>query len=152
MPDIMFYLISALVSLIVGGIISSEQIKKLLRRIFGRPEPEKTYSERLSKLTHSLTSASGEVDSLLNELSRVAKDKEASIRQLQEGLESMEMREKELKNKIQSLEEVPLPVADHFAEILESREKRSVIRDYMLFGAGVVVSTVIAIIIQLLIK
>ncbi len=63
---------------------------------------------------------------------------------------SLENREKELKEKIEVLEKIPIPVAEHFAKLLESGERRSVRRDYLLFGAGVLVTTVITIAIQLL--
>ncbi len=65
-------------------------------------------------------------------------------------MQTLETREKELKEKIEALESTPLPVAEHFAKLLESGEKRSAKRDYVLFGAGVVVTTGVAIIIQVI--
>lgn len=141
-------LIGAVSSLLGGGLLSSEIIRKLLRRSLGQPEPSKTHSERLSELTSSLTSASAEVDSILRELSTVAKEKEVSVKQLEAGLSALQEEEKELKDKISALEKTPLPVAEHFAKLVESGEKRSATRDYVLFGAGVVVTTVVTIIIQ----
>jgi len=137
--------IGALLSLVAGGIASTDLIRKLLHRILGKPEPEKTYSQRLSELTHSLTNASGEVDSLLKELGQVAKDKETSVCILEQGLAALEQKEQELKDRIKTLEDMPIPVAEHFARLMETGEKRNAMRDYILFGAGVIVTTVITI-------
>jgi hypothetical protein len=114
-----------------------------------RAEVEKPYSERLSELTASLMRASREVDSVLSELACVARNRESAVQRLEDDLQSMEMREKELKEKIEALENTPLPPAEHFAKLLESGEKRGAKRDYLLFGAGVIVTTVIAITIRM---
>ena len=148
MVETLTAVIGALVSLLAGGIASTDLIRKLVHRILGKPEPEKTYSQRLSELTHSLTNASGEVDSLLTELGQVAKEKETSVRKLEQGLTALEQKEQELKDRIKTLEDVPIPAAEHFARLMETGEKRSAMRDYALFGAGVVVTTVITIVIQ----
>ena len=71
------------------------------------------------------------------------------MQKLESELATMEGREKELKERIDALEKTPLPVAEHFAKLIESGEKRSARRDYALFGAGVLVTTVVAILIQL---
>ena len=148
MVETLTAVIGALVSLLAGGIASTDLIRKLVHRILGKPEPEKTYSQRLSKLTHSLTNASGEVDSLLTELGQVAKEKDTSVCKLEQGLTALEQKEQELKDRIKTLEGVPIPAAEHFARLMETGEKRSAMRDYVLFGAGVVVTTVITIVIQ----
>ncbi len=146
--DMLAVVLGAVASLLAGGLASTEVIRKLLRRVLGQPEPSKTHSERLSELTASLTSASAEVDSILRELSTVAKEKEVSVKQREAGLSALQEEEQDLKDKISALEKTPLPVAEHFAKLVESGEKRSATRDYVLFGAGVVVTTVVTIIIQ----
>jgi len=140
--------IGALVTLLAGGVASTEITRKLVHRILGKPEPEKTYSQRLSELTHGLTNASAEVDSILTELGRVAKEKETSVRKLEQGLTALEQKEQDIQDRIKALENVPIPAAEHFARLMETGEKRSAMRDYVLFGAGVVVTTVVTIVIQ----
>lgn len=148
--EILATVLGALTSLLAGALASSELIRKLVRYLRGvRETPPRSYSERLAELTASLTKASRDVDSVLGELGRVAKSREEAVQRLETDLASMEGREKELKEKIATLEQTPLPVAEHFAKLLEAGEKRSAKRDYLLFGAGVVVTTVIAIVIQL---
>jgi len=107
------------------------------------------YSEQLSRLTSSLIKASKEVDRVLNELTEVASNRERAMKTLESNLASLEKKETDLKERIAILEQLPLPVADHFAGLIESGEKRSARRDYILFGAGVLVSTVIALILKL---
>ena len=147
--DILAAVIGAIGTLLAAGFASTELVRKLLYRILGKTEPKKTYTERLGELTRSLTNASGEVDSILAELSKVAKAKEESVTQLEQGLSELEKREKELKETVEALENVPIPVAEHFAKLMKSEERRSTKMDYILFGAGVVVTTLITIIIQI---
>jgi hypothetical protein len=66
-------------------------------------------------------------------MAQVAKEREASVKELEEGLTDLEKREKELKEKIALLQSVPIPVAEHFARLVEPGEKRSARRDYLLF-------------------
>jgi len=147
--EILGSIVAAVTALLAALFASSELIQKLVRRLLGiREEPEKPYSERLAELTASLTKASREVDSVLSELAQVARSREGAVQKLEADLEALETREKELKQRIEALEKTPLPVAEHFAKLLQSGEKRRATRNYVLFGAGVMVTTLIAIIIQ----
>ncbi len=147
--EVLASIIAGLASLVAGGVASSKLIQKLFRHLLGiRREPEKPYSERLAQLTASLTKASREVDSVLSELAQVARSREGAVQKLETDLAALETREKELKEKIEALESTPIPVAEHFAKLLESGQQRSATRDYVLFGAGVIVTTAIAVIIQ----
>lgn len=148
-PELLITVIAGLLGLFTAVVASSGLVRSVLYRVLGKPEPKKTYAVRLSELTQSLTNASAEVDSILAELSRVAKEKQSSVKQLEQGLSNLEKQEDELKDRIAALENVPIPVAEHFAKLIESGEHRSAKRDYVLFGAGVLVTTLIAIIIRL---
>jgi len=150
--EILATILGAAASLLAGGLASSDFIRKLVRAILGRPAPQKPYSERLAELTESLTKASREVDGVLLELAQVSKDRAEAVRQLEADLTTMEGREKELKQRIETLERTPLVVAEHFAKLVAPGERRSAMRDYLLFGGGVVVSTVIGIVIQIFVR
>jgi len=152
-PEIIATLVGALFSLLAGASIGSEIIQKLIRKFLKRPEPPvKSYTERLADLTDNLTTASEQVDAILAELSGVARDRESAVQKLETDLRTLAAREKHLKERIETLEKTPIPVAEHFARLLEKGERRSAKRDYALFGAGVVVTTIIAVIIQLFTK
>jgi len=150
--DILASVVAALLSLLGASLAATQTIQKLLRATLGRKEPEKPYSERLSELTESLSRASREVDAVLVELAPVAKDRAQAVQQLEADLATMEGREKELKDRIDALEKTPLAVAEHFAKLVAPGERRSAMRDYLLFGTGVVVSTVIGVVIQVFVR
>jgi len=93
-------------------------------------------------MSHNLVKASSEVDGMLAELTRAAMEREQCVKNLEAQLTQLEELEGQLQKRVQELESVPVPVAKHFAQLVELGEKRSAWRDYMLFGLGVVVSTV----------
>jgi ElaB/YqjD/DUF883 family membrane-anchored ribosome-binding protein len=148
--EIIITVIGAILSLLGAGIASTKLVNTIVYEFLGKVEPKKTFSERLAELTKSLTNASAEVDSILAEMSHVAKEKQSSVKKLEQSLSQLENQEKDLKDRIKELETVPIPVAEHFVKLMESGERRNRKRDYALFGAGVVVTTLITIIIQLL--
>jgi prefoldin subunit 5 len=92
------------------------------------------------------------MDSVLQELSYIGRQKEQTVEKLDSALKELEKREQEIKQRIEALQNVPLPVAEHFAKLVEPGERRSAKRDYLLFGSGVVVTTVITIVLQLFSK
>ncbi len=94
--------------------------------------------------------ASHEVDRLLGELACVAEDREQSVRELEDTHRQLKAREEQLKVRIEELERVPIPVAEHFANIVEATEKRNARRDYMLFAAGALVTTVLAVVLGII--
>lgn len=150
--DIIASILGAIISLIAGGLTASDLAQKLVHNLLKHKPLQKPYSERLTELTESLSNASREVDEILAELAQVAKERARDVQQLETELASMHGREKDLRDKIDVLEKTPLAVAEHFADLVAPGEKRSAMRDYLLFGAGVLVSTVIGIAIQLFLK
>ena len=138
-------LLSALLSIIGGGafLTGVKDLYSVYRKLSGKPEPPRTYSERLASLMESLTKASGEVDALLREMSRISTNRELEVKKLETGLGVLEQREKELKEQISLLENVPIPVAEQFAKLVEPIERRSAKRDYVLFISGVVVTAIV---------
>src|SRR5262245_44128236 len=106
--DILASVVAALLSLLGASLASTQIIQTLLRSALGRKDPEKPYSERLAELTESLSRASREVDAVLVELARVAKDRARAVQHLEADLATMEGREKELKDRIDALEKTPL--------------------------------------------
>ncbi len=147
--DILGSILAALLSMIVVPIYSELLWKKVIRRVFKKEEPEETYSDKLKRLMESLLKSSSEVDNVLFELSQTAIDKEKSVLTLETELRDLESREKQLKEMVTSLEKVSIPVAEHFARLTADGERRSAKRDYFLFGAGVIVSTFITILLQI---
>lgn len=153
--EVMLSILSGVASLLAGGLGTSDFVRRIVDRFLqqrprGRLADADAYSERLARLTHELTRSSYEVDKTIAELAQVARDRETAVRKLETDLAALSDREKRLKERIEALEHVPIPVAEHFVALTASGEKRSARRDYLLFGAGVVVSTVTSIIFFLL--
>jgi vacuolar-type H+-ATPase subunit D/Vma8 len=104
-----------------------------------------SYSERVGRLAESLTSSSKEVDSILKEIASVTSERHEAAEELEKELARLTENESELQQRINTLNSVPIPVAEHFAKLMDRGEKRSAKRDYLLFGAGVLTSIVSAI-------
>ncbi len=142
-------------SLLLGviSILISPFFRKVYRRFFKlsrrKSVSEESFSEKLSNLTRNLNDSSLEIDNVINEISIVAIERGKTINKLQEELQKLENKEEEVKNRLQDLKDVPIPVAEHFSEIIESRDKKSALRDYLLFVAGVVVSALVTILLKI---
>jgi len=149
--ELLATLLGALTSLIAGGLLSTALTQKFIRRALNLPEKKAaSYAERLSTLTQKLDAASGEVDDVLREIALVAENRQTTVEQLEKDLHHLETKEQEMKGRITALENTPVEVAEHFAELISAGEKRSTKRDYFLFGAGVLVTTAIGLAIQFL--
>ena len=108
------------------------------------------YGDRVQELSKELKRASAEFDAVLQEMTEVSQDRGQVLERLESRLNQMKEREKEMQDRIQALEGVPLPAMEYFLQAMEKGERRSALRDYLLFGAGVVVSTFVALILSLL--
>jgi hypothetical protein len=142
--NLILSLVAAVISILIAA-FTEGIAAKFFRRVMGKEPPEETYSQKLTRLTQNLTRSSREVDGLLSELSNTAIEREKSVARLEKELEILESKEKQVQERIHALENVPIPVAEHFANLTALGEKRSAKRDYLLFGAGVIVTTIISI-------
>jgi len=138
-----------LMAFLLGKLLAIVTDKMRQRRGDSRDE---SHGERLARLTGSLREASAEVNAVLVEMTNVVSQREKAIQTLEGDLERLQQREKELTETIQALENVPVSVAEHFAKLVEPVERRSARRDYLLFAAGVAVTTVITVVLQLFSK
>lgn len=106
--------------------------------------PEGNFSERIQRLTASLTEASTDFEGLLHEMEEVATRREAAVSELEAKLTELSRREEELQTRINTLSQTHPRAAQEFIALLEKEqakgEKRSARRDYALFAAGVVVT------------
>jgi hypothetical protein len=103
----------------------------------------------MERLSGELAKASALVDLTLTEMAEVTKAREDAMRTLEKRLNDLTESEKELKTRVDTLQKVPLPAVEYFLQATEKSAKRSAVRDYLLFGAGVVVSTIVTITLKL---
>ena len=152
--EILFSLLGAATSLAIGGGASVfiDLFKKLILKDNSKNFVNKkivTYSDKITKLTENLNKSSREIDKVLKEIEIVALDHSKSVESLERQLSDLSQREKQVKDRIELLEKVPIEVVQQFESILQKGEKRSAWRDYVLFGLGVLVSTGIAIVLNI---
>ncbi len=123
--------------------------QEVLAKLFDvRIEDPKSYKTRLSETLNLLNTAFAEVERATGEFTALMKEKESSIDLLESRLSELTVEESQLKSKVATLQQVPLEAISHFEAILDKGEKRSALRDYKLFGLGVIVSVVITIILK----
>lgn len=153
MPVFLIEIIASLLSLLgAGAALNSAPVQQLIRKILRAEErhAKESYRGKLDQLLASLSKASEEVEAVLMELGQVAKERQEAVQKLENDLRALKTRENELQEVIQTLEKVPIPVAKYLADAASAGERRSARRDYILFGLGVVVSTIVTIILRAL--
>jgi hypothetical protein len=149
MIDIIASLVGVVLSLGIGILANliEPSIKNTVLRILGRPieKKQETYSERILRLNEILAKSSKEVDEVIKEMARISQERAISVTKLEQQLEELTQREQEANARIQTLEKVPVEAIQYFEQVLQKGDRRSAWRDHVLFGLGVIVSTVIAI-------
>jgi hypothetical protein len=88
------------------------------------------------------------MDRIVDDKGRYTEERQSTVLKLESDLHSLSQREQELKERIEGLQQVPLPAAEYFAKLVEKTERKSATRDYILFLLGVVASAVVVIILK----
>lgn len=147
-------LIPALRKLLQDLIAISNQRENLVKSKAGRIVlnilgiSENNPARKHQKLFSDLARASTEMDRIVREIEAFTKGRQLAVSKIERDLQMLSEQESELKKRVEGLQNVPLPAAEFFANIIEEREKRSAVRDYLLFLAGVVVSAVVAVVLK----
>jgi hypothetical protein len=101
-----------------------------------------------ASLLGELSKTASQMDAIIAEIGRVTAERQSKILKLESDVTLLSQREEEIKARIEGLEKTPLPAAEYFAKLVEKSEKKSQIRDYMLFLGGVIVTAVIAVVLK----
>ena len=137
-------------ALLVASFSAIYPLYRILLKIFRKGEEEKiSYSDKLKNLTNELEKNAEKLDSTLHEFSSIVKERERKIKQLETELLKLEASEKEYKERISALENVPIAAIDHLLKQLEPSERKSARRDYLLFIAGLLLGAIVSIILSL---
>lgn len=155
--------ISAIVSVLVGSLLplvaalvkdlrSRAKGEKFFESLFGRAilkalnldngpdSPERMFAE--------LSEASAKLDAIVSRIQDYTKMREFAVTKLEAQLGELLQEEGQLRKKIEDLQKVPLPAAEYFATVVGKESKRGVLRDYILFVMGVVVSAIVTVILK----
>lgn len=108
-----------------------------------------SFKERFSNSISTLKSASKDVDSVIEEIAEISKEKYQTISKLEKQLEYLEKKENHLEDKISTMEKVPVESMKYFEEVLNKGEKRSAKRDYIIFLLGIIFTTIIGVLLNI---
>ncbi len=136
------FVISAVVSLLIAVPISYSR-RLIVGRTRGKQSPSENFSARVSRLSDSLKKSSMEIDDALKQFEAAIRQRTTRISQLEKSLQVLSTMEKQAKDRIEKLKGVSIESIKHLEAYLQQGERRSAWRDYILFGSGVVVTTII---------
>ena len=154
--EILSSVIAAITSIAGAAVLSqTEVISKVIEYLFkifknAKQNKIETYSEKISRLNIILKKSSIEIDSILEEMEEVSKDRNEKIVFLEKNLAELSIKESKVKERIEILQKTPIEAISKFEEIINNGDKKSSRRDYFIFGLGVIVSTLIAILLKLI--
>jgi hypothetical protein len=142
-------LLQLLIAILIGLIFFAVE-----NRIVSRRSREKdsgaTYTGDLSRLVNGLNKTSLELDSILAQIVEVAQNRADAATKLQAEMKRLEEAEEEYLVRIETLKNEPLRVVNDLLNELQPNRIRTPRRDFMLFLAGVLVSVVVSIALNLL--
>jgi cytochrome c-type biogenesis protein CcmH/NrfG len=107
------------------------------------------YSERLGAAMQQLVAESSRFDEVLREVTQLAIERERDVARASERVEALATQEAQTKARIDELSRVSVPAAEYFVEVVRQSEKNASRRDFALFLAGAVVTTIIAVVLRL---
>lgn len=156
--------IAAILSALIGTLFPAgrELIQVLIKRGFGAKFfREDRLGQSLIKafgmediaqgpesLFKALSAASQKMDVIVKQIQEYTQGREQAVAKLESQLGLLSEQEQELKQRIHGLQNVPLPAAEYFAQLVSKGEKRSAFRDYILFLLGVLVSAGVGVLLR----
>jgi DNA repair ATPase RecN len=156
-------IVTAILAALAGTLLPlTKEIVRLLR---SNPHGEQFFSSSIGKgllaalglgaiaetpnqLFAELSQASQKLDGIVSRIQAYTKMRESTVSELEARLEKLSAQEGQLKATIEQLQQVPLPAAERFAELVKKEEKGGALRDYVLFVSGVVVSAIVSIVLK----
>lgn len=138
--------ISAIVALL-AQVISVYSLRK--KRAARREVPP---GERIQQSISKLSSASQEIDAIIQDIVQDVKRRQTVLGELKVEHQTLSQEEAELSKRVEMLKDLPLEVAKYFQQIseqtLQQVEKKRARRDILMFILGIIVTTVIAILLR----
>jgi hypothetical protein len=142
-------LLPLLITILIGLVFFLIENRVLARR--SREAGSKaTSTGDLARLVDGLNKTSGELDKILAQIVEVAQDRAEAATKLQAEMKKLEEAEEDYLVRIEILKNEPLRVVNDLLHELEPNRIRTPRRDFMLFLAGVLLSTIVSIVLGLL--
>jgi hypothetical protein len=163
MPEIGLEILASICAALLGALLPIA--KQLVRDLRKRHTAEEFFSSRFGgailatlglgvvadspkQMFTELTETSQRLDRIVTRIQDYTTMRESAVAELETKLENLSAQEGRLRQTIEQLQNVPLPAAEHFAQLIKKEEKGSALRDYALFVAGVIVSAVVSIVLK----
>ncbi len=143
-------IVAGLIAVLVGAITGFTYYYALQRKRAARREVSP--GERIQQSISKLSSASQEIDFIIQNIVEDIKNRQAALEELKARHQTLLQEEGELSKRVEMLKVLPLEVAKYFQQIneqtLQQVEKRRARRDIMMFIFGIIVTTAIAILLR----
>ena len=110
---------------------------------------DKPCAGQLAELMASINKAFAEMDTAIPELARLLEVRKRTVQGMQADLSTLAEREDTLKRKIQAIARTPPLVVDRLATLVDTAERRSARRDYLLCIFSALFSMLIAVIVEI---
>ena len=142
-------LLPLLITILIGLVLFLVENRVISRR--SREAGSKaTSTGDLARLVDGLNKTSNELDKILAQIVEVAQDRAEAATKLQAEMKKLEEAEEEYLVRIEILKNEPLRVVNDLLNELEPNRIRTPRRDFMLFLAGALLSTIVSIVLGLL--
>ncbi len=138
-----------LITILIGLLLFIVENRVIARRSKERGS-KATSTGDLTRLVKGLNKTSLELDNILAEIVEVAQNRADAATKLQAEMKRLEVAEEEYLVRIETLKNEPLRVVNNLLNELEPNRIRTPRRDFMLFLAGVLLSTIVSIVLGLL--
>jgi peptidoglycan hydrolase CwlO-like protein len=138
-------ILQLLITILIGLVLFIVENRVISRRSRERGL-KATSTGDLTRLVQGLNKSSLELDKILEQIVEVAHHRAEAATNLQAEMKRLEQAEEEYLIRIETLKNEPLRVINDLLNELEPNRIRTPRRDFMLFAAGVVVSTLVSIV------
>ena len=138
-------ILQLLITILIGLVLFIVENRVISRRSRERGL-KATSTGDLTRLVQGLNKSSLELDKILEQIVEVAHHRAEAATNLQAEMKRLEQAEEEYLIRIETLKNEPLRVINDLLNELEPNRIRTPRRDFMLFAAGVVVSTIVSIV------
>ena len=150
MSDTISAVLPQLLIAILIGLLFFIVENRIISRRSRQSGSKATSTGDLSRMVNGLNKTSNELDKFLAQIVEVAQDRAEAATNLQAQMKRLEEAEEEYLVRIEILKNEPLRVMGDLLNELQPNQIRTPRRDFMLFLAGVVVSTIVSILLGLL--
>ena len=138
-------LLQLLITILIGSILFI-----IMSRRSREADSKATTTGDLARLASGLNKTSGELDQILEKIVEVAQNRAEAAIKLQAEMKRLEEAEEEYLVQIEILKNEPLRVVSDLLNELHPSQIRTPRRDFMLFLAGVFVSSIVSIVMRFL--